>query len=336
MKFVLTTAALALSTVPMLAQAGETGVAHPDQTPISADSGENTGPQKAVTTSQKAKPSAYVPYVAVTPIVIPPSPRQPVATERTSAPFNPDAEIVTTNAPVRSSTDADDSVYKPYRPYTPGSAALNARPADRDIDADIVTDVPLRAGEMPEGTLLRVQMNDALSTRTTERGSIFTATLSQDVTSEGRVVIPAGSTLDGMVTEVRGGKRITGRAAIHLEPRRVTLPDGSYYNLHAQVIDAGQERNVRVNEEGTIVRRDHAKETLAIVTATTGSAAVAGALIGGGVGAAVGAGIGAGISTVLWLKQDRQEALPRNTPLTFSLTRPIMMRPMQDGAQLRP
>jgi hypothetical protein len=187
---------------------------------------------------------------------------------------------------------------------------------------------------MPEGTLLKVRMNDALSTRTTIRGSAFTAAVAEDVQHDGSVVIPAGSVLDGMVTEVRGGRRISGRAAIHLEPRRVTLPDGTYYVLHAQVIDTSAENSVTINDEGTILRRDHAKETLAIVSATTGSAAVAGAMIGGGVGAAVGAGIGAGAGTILWLKQDRETALPKDTALVFSLTTPMMMHPMQDGAQL--
>jgi hypothetical protein len=106
--------------------------------------------------------------------------------------------------------------------------------------------------------------------------------------------------------------------------------------LHAQVVDTGEDNKVSVNQEGTILRRDHPKETLAVMSLATGSAAVAGAMIGGGVGAVVGAGIGAGASTVIWLKEDRQTALPRDTALTFCLTTPMMIQPMRDGAQLRP
>jgi hypothetical protein len=105
--------------------------------------------------------------------------------------------------------------------------------------------------------------------------------------------------------------------------------------LHAQVIDTGEEGKVKVDGEGTILRRDHPKEMLAILSLTTGSGAVAGALIGGGVGAAVGAGLGAGVSTIMWLKEDRQTALPKNTAVVFSLTSPMMMHPLQDGASLR-
>jgi hypothetical protein len=321
MKVLLTTAALVLSTVPMLAQSGEQGVSHPDQAPIAVESNDGMVQQQAVPpVASTPKPAAGVPYSA---------PAPPANTV-----VNPDAGIVTTNAPAASQND--DSVYRPYRPYTGGPAGLTARTQTHDIDADIVTDVPLKAGEMPEGTLLKVRMNDPVSTKNTIRGSAFTATITDDVQREGRVVIPAGSVLDGEVTEVRGGRRISGKAAIHLEPRRITLPDGTYYVLHAQVVDTGEDNKVSVNQEGTILRRDHPKETLAEVTLATGSGAVAGAMLGGGVGAIVGASIGAGASTVIWLKQDRQTALPKDTALTFCLTTPMMIQPMRDGAQLRP
>jgi hypothetical protein len=305
MKVILTTAALALSTASLLGQAGETGVSHPDQTPITIPADEQTQQ---------------------------PQQRRPVAA---SPKADPDAGIVTT-AP--STVGEDPYAYHPYHPgaaYQSAPRAPQSAPAEHDIDADIVTSVPQRPGEVAEGTLLKARMNDTLSTKSTMRGSPFSATLTEDVVREGRVVIPAGSVLDGLVTAVHGGKRIAGRAAIHLEPRRVTLPDGSYYVLHAQVIDTSEDNAVKVDGEGTILRRDHPKEMLAIVSLTTGSGAVAGAMIGGGVGAVVGAGIGAGASTVLWLKQDRQTALPKNTLLVFSLTTPMMMRPLQDGASLR-
>lgn len=303
MKVMLTTAALLLSAAPMLAQAGEQGVSHPDQAPITVSA-----------PNDQARPTAIA---------------------------NPDEGVVT-SVPSASVQD-DASAYHPYHPgAAPYQSNLISRPAPQpvlanpDVDADVVTSVPEHPGEIPQGTLLKVRMNDTLSTKSTMRGSSFTATLTEDVQQNGRVIIPAGSVLDGMVTEVHGGRRISGRAAIHLEPRRVTLPDGTYYVLHAQVIDTSEENNVNVDGEGTLHRRDHAKETLAIVSATTGSAAVAGALIGGGVGAAVGAGIGAGASTILWLKQDRQAALPKDTRLIFCLTTPMLTRPLQDGAQLRP
>ena len=59
------------------------------------------------------------------------------------------------------------------------------------------------------------------------------------------------------------------------------------------------------------------------MSATTGTAAVAGAVLGGGVGAVVGAGIGAGVSTAWWLRQDRQEEIPQDTGVNFTLVAPL-------------
>ncbi len=219
-------------------------------------------------------------------------------------------------------TTSDTPVYGAYVPYS-GSATAGtvSAPAD-DLDAMIVTSVPEREGTLREGTLLKTQIKENLSTSTTIEGSRFTAQLTEAIERKGRVILPAGSILEGRVTEVHGGRRITGAAALHLETTDIMLPDGTRYPVHAQLIDTGRSE-FRVTDEGTLKRRDNAKEMLAVMSLTTGGAAATGAVVGGGVGALVGAGVGAGISTVLWLKQDRQATLPRNVQLVFSLTAPV-------------
>jgi len=111
----------------------------------------------------------------------------------------------------------------------------------------------------------------------------------------------------------------------------VTLPDGTHYIVHAQLIDTSRS-DFRVDREGTLKRRDHAKETLAVMSLATGGSAVAGAMIGGGVGAVVGAGVGAGVSTFMWLKQDRQATVQTNVRLVFSLTTPMILTPLSNGS----
>lgn len=195
----------------------------------------------------------------------------------------------------------------------------------------IVVSVPEREGELRTGTLLKTKMIDTLSTTSTMQGSRFTAEVTEAIERNGRVIIPVGSILEGRVTEVHGGKRISGGALLHLETNDVTLPDGMHYIVHAQVIDTGSSE-FKVTDEGTLKKKDHAKETLAVMGGVTGASAVTGAMIGGGVGAAVGAGIGAGVSTVIWLKQDRQATLPKNVQLVFSLTMPMILTPLSGNA----
>jgi hypothetical protein len=289
MKLQITTAALVLAAVPTFAQSAQSGL-----TGVS-----NPEPAVISTTDDSAATPVLKPRVkpsAGTPAVV------------------PDA-----TAPV---------VYGAYVPYNGAvtGASANVVAAD-DADAMIVTSVPEREGELREGTLLKTQIQENLSTATTVQGSRFTAQLTEAVERNGRVILPVGSILEGRVSEVHGGRRITGAAALHLETHDITLPDGTHYVVHAQLIDTGKSE-FKVTEEGTLKRKDHPKEMLAVAGGVTGASAVAGAMVGGGVGAIVGAGIGAGVSTVIWLKQDRQATLAKDVQLIFSLTTPMILTPL--------
>jgi hypothetical protein len=287
----ITTAALVLAAAPVFAQNPAMGVSHPDPAPITSDD--------------------------VAPAPKPLTPR-------------PSAAIPATPAP------ATTEVYGPYVPYSGPKAAgapvvTHVVPVENPEDAMIVTSVPERAGELREGTLLRTKMISTLSTESTVTGSRFTAELTEPIERNGRVIIPVGSILEGRVTEVHGGKRISGGALLHLETSNVTLPDGTHYIVHAQVIDTGKS-DFNVSDEGTLKKKGHVKETLVVMGGVTGAGAATGAMIGGGVGAAVGAGIGAGVSTVIWFKQDRQATLPKDVQLVFSLTAPMILTPLNGPA----
>jgi hypothetical protein len=240
---------------------------------------------------------------------------------------------ITAPKPSAAKPETSTEIYGAYVPYK-GPAAVGATPvtapqplAKEDIDAQIVTSVPEVEGEIAEGTLLRVKMRDDLSTATTTPGTKFTAEVTEAITNKGRVIIPIGSVLEGQVTEVHVGKRISGAASLHLVPRSVTLPDGTVYVIHAQLIDTSL-NSFNVDREGTLKRKDQVKKDLAVAALATGGGAAAGALIGGGVGALVGAGVGAGASTVMWLKQERQANLDKDSRLVFSLTTPLIVKPL--------
>ncbi len=299
MKFRITTIAFVFASTAMFAQPGfaqMTGVSHPDPAVINSD--------EAVTPAQPSavKPSAAIP----------------------------------------ATTPGAETVYGPYVPYTgpkvadaamASHAMTPAEPAD-PLDAMIVTSLPEVAGELREGTLLKTKNMEVLSTSSTLQGSRFTAEVTESIEREGRVIIPVGSILEGQVTQVHGGRRISGSALLHLETRDVMLPDGTHYIVHAQLIDTGKS-DFNVTDEGTLKKKGHGKETLAVVGGVTGAGAVSGAMIGGGVGAIVGASIGAGVSTVIWLKQDRQATLPKDVQLVFSLTTPMILTPLSGPAQSR-
>jgi hypothetical protein len=230
-----------------------------------------------------------------------------------------------------------------YVPYTPG-LQTHAQPAGEDhymppgktptrafdpddITSGVVTDVPSGPNELPIGTRIVAQLNETISTKETPAGTLFVAALATDVLHQGHVLLPAGTLVRGRITQIHGGRRISGASAIRLQPDEIILPDQSIYRMNAEVVDLDHFKNSHVGREGTIVNNSNPKATLAILGGTTATSAIAGAVIGGGVGAVVGAGIGAGVGTVWWLRQDHQQTLPAGTEIVFGLNEPLVLNP---------
>jgi hypothetical protein len=307
-----TCTATCIFAAPTYAQEERTGVSHPAESVITVDSDT---PEAAP--AKPAKPSAGIPMTKPSQEVYGPyvpyhAPGTPVpAVTSSEGAFDADANIVTAETAGRSDrrllTQANDS---------------------KDPDAGIVTSVPSRPGELSEGTLIKVKLQETISTVTTVAGTKFTATVSEPLMKDGKVIVPAGSLLEGKVTMVRSGKRISGGAAIHLEPRSITLPDGGVYLVQARVIDTANWDDTKVDEEGTVLRKENAKQNWAAMGLATGGPMAAGAVLGGVPGAVIGAGVGAGVGTIIWLKQDRQAELPKDLGLVFSLTEPMSIAPL--------
>ena len=198
-----------------------------------------------------------------------------------------------------------------------------------DPDARVVgDDVVSSPNAIPTGTMFRARLETTINTATTQTGTPFRAQITEPVLHDGSVIVPAGATLEGRVTDIRGGRRLHGPALIHLQAQTIILPDGSRMPVHAGVIDTDKFADTRIDNEGNIVRKDHAGQTLATLSLTTGSAAAAGGRSAGVPGALVGAGIGAGVSTVMWLKADRQTELPPDTTLVLALEAPLAIQPL--------
>lgn len=274
-----------------VAGAQTSGVSHPDQAEITTSSdasAQNPDVQPALPTTRNAVPAALQTHVA----------------SAVSSPVAP-----------RSHEDAFAS--------TGAYAAPDQTASVPDVDGEIVTRLPGPSNQLPVGTLISARIREAISTETTSPGSSFTASLTEPVLRDGAVLLPAGSVVTGRVTEVHGGKRISGPAAIHLQPVSVTLPDGTRYPLRGQVIDTGTYNHTKVDSEGTILRRDHARATVAELGLATGAGAAAGAVLGGVPGALIGGAVGAGVGTTVWLKQDKETVVPAQTLITFSLNEPL-------------
>ncbi len=302
MKFRLTIAGLAAATVLLPAAHGQTtGTSHPEQ----LDDQITTSPAPS-SAPHYVKPSPAIPAAA------------PADTTNSYPPAEPVPAVAAMPAPVPAQS------VEGRRLLTPSA----------DPDANIVTSVPDVPGQVNEGTPLRARLQNPLSTQETKVGDTFLAELVQPVTQHGVVLIPVGAQIRGRISAVHGGRRLTGRASIRLQPDFITFPDGTSHRIHAELIDLDNFADAHVNSEGTVVGTEHTKATIAAIGLTTASAAAAGAIIGGGVGAGIGAAIGVGAGTVVWLRRDVQQELPVGTGLVFSLDEPLTVTSSSQTAEL--
>ncbi|MBS1815632.1 MAG: hypothetical protein JSS87_12215 [Acidobacteria bacterium] len=283
-------------------------------TPLNAQTGVSNPPEAM--TIEPPAPKIVIPKVD-------PSPARAVAMPSQSATSTP-ATVNYSQTTSRDTHNEDDSIV-PVATTFPAPALKQRVPAMQEEDAMIVTSVPSGMNELPTGTMLRVRFHQDLSTTTTVPGTTLLGELVENVERNGRVLVPAGSALTATVTSVRGGKRIHGAAMFHIEPRSFTLPDGTILPVHAMLIDTDNFDKTRVDNEGNLIRRDHAKETFAALSLSTGGAAAAGGVIGGVPGALIGGAVGAGVSTVWWLKQDRQLHVSSGSTMVFQLTSPTSL-----------
>ena len=249
---------------------------------------------------------------------------------------SPDVPLPAASTPTLQThaAQAPDETYHPYvapgavnpqpalaRHFDPDAAVVGDDTTDPSVadDSGIVLEAPVGPDEVPPATILRSHLMTPISTTVTRAGSYFSASLSYDIVRHGRVLIPAGTTITGRISTIHAGRHLGASAAIHLEPRSITLPDGTSLPLSAEVVDLGGMHGVNVTAEGTVVQNAFTRKDAAVIGGSTGSGALVGAAVGGGVGAAVGAAIGAGVGTFYWINRDREASLPAGTEIDFSL-----------------
>jgi hypothetical protein len=166
---------------------------------------------------------------------------------------------------------------------------------------------------VPAGTDLTVVIDTALSSKSSQPGQTFLATVAQPVTVNGATAIPKGSSVTGTVLTAKAKGKIKGEGQLSITLKNITIR-GHNYPLQTANLDS------TVKGKG--------KRT----AATTGGGAAAGALIGGIAGGGKGAGIGAAVGAVGGLiggaaTGNKQIEIPAETPLTFTLSNPLTLPP---------
>ncbi|MEX1183372.1 MAG: glycine zipper 2TM domain-containing protein [Gemmatimonadota bacterium] len=196
---------------------------------------------------------------------------------------------------------------QPVRPRTPRTEMPAPAPAPRP-----------RLASVSRGTSMALTMNQTLSTETNRVGDSFTATLQSSITdASGTVLIPAGATVRGRMTQVDKSGHVGETGIIKLAFESVSF-GGSSYPLDATVMRAHPERSNRTST----------REQVTKVAAGAAAGAVLGRVLGKNTRSTVkGAVIGAAAGTAIAMgTADVDVVLPAGSELVIRLDSPIQVR----------
>jgi hypothetical protein len=180
---------------------------------------------------------------------------------------------------------------------------------------------------LPAGTHIPLVLHNAISTRSTRPGDPVYFETIYPVILNGKIIVPAGSWVNGTVTEARRAGRIKGRAEVMMRLTTLILPNAYVVSLVAGPSNAGTGGKETTDAEGKIKGDTDKTDDAGTVIDTTMAGAGIGAIAAQSArGAGIGAGIGAaaGLATVL-LSRGPDAELPRGTTLDAVLDHRIML-----------
>jgi hypothetical protein len=171
---------------------------------------------------------------------------------------------------------------------------------------------------VPNGTVLVATLENNLSTTTSQENDRFTMTVRSPAQYD-------GATIEGYISNLSRGGRVTGRSEMTLNYERIRLRDGRSYRFAGltESLRTANGDTVRIDNEGSVEGSNQTGRTAQRAAIGTAIGAIIGAIAGGGKGAAIGAvvGAGAGAGSVYVQGRDNLE-LMSGTEVTIRSTGP--------------
>jgi hypothetical protein len=184
--------------------------------------------------------------------------------------------------------------------------------------------------DISKGTEIKAVLDTPLSSKTSKVGDRFTATVAQDVKGvNGTVGIPAGSKIEGEVSEVEQGKmlpQLRGKGRLNLRFTDLALPDGTrapvFLTLKNVTDTSGKaDSKTSTSSEGEVNSRTSGGSIAKDVGIGAGIGTVAGLIFGHAIrGLAIGAIAGGGY---VLATQGKDVEMPAKAGLVLNADSPI-------------
>lgn len=156
---------------------------------------------------------------------------------------------------------------------------------------------------LPSGTKIPVVLKHAISTKSAKPGDPVYAQTTFPVVIDERVMVPAGTYVQGTIAQVTRPGRVKGRAELLFHFTTLIYPNGYTVSLPGAVDQVpGQDHSRMKDDEGTIQQEGEKGKDAATIGKAAGVGAGVGSIAGRTVkGAAIGGVGGAAVGTLITL-----------------------------------
>lgn len=186
-----------------------------------------------------------------------------------------------------------------------------------------------QAAEIPQGAHVLLRLENSVNTRTARVGDYVYLRTAVPIANGGQIAVPAGSYVQGVVSEAQRSGRVKGRAQLAIRLETLTLASGKLYKFspHLSAVDSGETGQRVVGAENRVEQAPSRGQDAGRIAILAGSGAGIGGIAdrswkGAGIGAGVGSAVG--LATVL-LTRGKEVELRQGSTLDVVFDRPVSL-----------